>query len=473
SNIIVHFVPEIAGEPVNVWIDSVWFDTPVRLLNQPEVLRLRLKSNTTAPLENIPMTLTINGSGKTVGSFSMTPELHTDTALFFTNTEGGFIDGTVSIRDNPVVYDDEWHFGYRVAGKINVLCINGVASGKAFESMFANDPFYAFTQVDSRQVDYSSIATYDFVIINEVGAISGGLKDAIQTLTGNGGSALVVPARTSDINTYNELFDALAIPRMGAWTEAEMKVGDLNLQHELYQDIFEKMPANLDLPGAKGYFTFAAGSRSTDEHLLTFLSGSPFIFGVKPGEGRAYVMAAPLADEWSNFAQHALFVPSVLRMAEFSKTSGVSSITIGSGDVLSIKGAAPEADQTFVMRNISNGREFIPSHRPVFGHVEVFVENKEAEAGNYHLMLGDSVVAAVGLNYNRKESDLAAYDPGEWETILTDFGWKNTSVIEADMDNVSATVANIESGKLLWDRFIWVALFALLAELLLIKLWKS
>ena len=473
SLITVNFLPEQAVEGVNCWVDSVWFDTPVRLLNQPEILRLRIRSNTTEQLENIPMSLSINGAGKTVGSFSISPESYTDTALFFTNTAGGFIDGTLSIQDHPVVYDDSWYFGYEVAKKIRVLSINGENKGEAIRSIFGNDPFYEFESVDSRNVEFGNLNSFDFIILNEVKSLSSGLADAIIEGVNDGGSAFIIPAVQAEKGEYNRLLDGLAAPQISEWVARESKVANINLDHELYKGVFEKIPGNIDLPITQGYYGFSSASRSSDEELMRLQDGSPFIFEVKTGAGRAYVSAVPLTTSISNLVQHAIFVPTTLRMAEFSKSSGITSFTIGSDQVVKLKGNVLVGDQTYTMQSADGGLEFIPGYRQVHGHTEIFMQDQNTGAGNYHLMLGDSVVSAIGLNYDRNESKLEAYDIAGWKDQLSVYNWNNANVVDTTIETVSNTVEQLESGKKLWDRFIWLALIALVIELLLIKLWKS
>lgn len=473
SSITVNFLPEQAVESVNCWVDSVWFDTPVRLLNQPEVLRLRIRSNTQTPLENIPMSLTIGGSGKTVGSFSISPDTYTDTALFFTNTASGFIDGSITIQDHPVVYDDTWYFGYEVAQKINVLAINGENSGESVRSIFSNDPFYSFESVDYSNVDFGSLNSFDFIIVNEIKSISSGLADAIIAVVNNGGSAFIIPAVQAEKESYNRLLDGLAAPQMNAWVDRESKVTSINLDHDLYQGVFEKIPGNIDLPITKGYFSFTSASRSSDEELMRLQDGSPFVFEVKSGNGRAYIASVPLATSVSNLVQHAIFVPTTLRMAEFSKTSGSTSFTVGSDEVVKVKSATISGDQSYTMKSADGSLEFIPGFRQVFGNTEIFIQDKDIRAGNYHLMLGDSLIAAIGLNYNRSESKMEAFDLTSWKEELSTYSWNNANVVDATIDTVGNTVDQLESGKKLWDRFIWLALIALVIELLLIKLWKS
>jgi len=62
--IAVRLIPVIPGETRNLYIDSCWFETPVRKLNQPEAMHIRIRNASSQDYANIPMKLFINGQQK-------------------------------------------------------------------------------------------------------------------------------------------------------------------------------------------------------------------------------------------------------------------------------------------------------------------------------------------------------------------------------------------------------------------------
>ena len=55
----------------NLYIDSVWFESPVQQPLQQSRLRVRLKNYGTDPIEKIPVKLTLNGIQKAVTSAAL------------------------------------------------------------------------------------------------------------------------------------------------------------------------------------------------------------------------------------------------------------------------------------------------------------------------------------------------------------------------------------------------------------------
>ncbi len=473
SAISVRFVPEQAAREANLFIDSVWFDTPVRLPGQAEVLRLRINNTASGSRDNVPMRLDINGRQVAIGSFNVIPGTYTDTALYFTDDVPGIKHCRVGIQDHPIVYDDEWFLSYQVAERVNVLLIRSEGSGRAFRTIFANDPFYRFSETTVRNVNYGELNATDLVILDGVADIPSGLVRELSEFMAAGGTVLFIPASEGSLESWNELLLAGGAPTIAERNQVETRVADLNLNHLLYRGVFDRIPENLDLPAVKSYYRFNRSSRSGEEVLMALRSGEPFFFVSGGGESRLFVSAVGLEASSSNFAQHALFVPTMLRVAELSRSTSATSATLSGNNVLRVGGLTSAGDQSFTMHHIGDETTWIPRHRSVRGGTEVFLSRDRLQSGNYALSYGDSVVAVVGLNYPREESVLAAYSSNEWESLLSTVGWPRFSVIDSQLETLSKTIEELDEGKRLWDMFLLLAALMLIAEVLLIKFLRT
>jgi hypothetical protein len=109
---VVPELPEIKG---NVFIDSVWFETPVRQLNQPEIMHARVVNTGSEDIEAIPLQLTINGSQKSVASAAIPALSNSTIDITYTNTEAGFKHCSLTINDISITNDDAYYFSYSVA----------------------------------------------------------------------------------------------------------------------------------------------------------------------------------------------------------------------------------------------------------------------------------------------------------------------------------------------------------------------
>lgn len=470
SAIAYRFVPETAARSENLFIDSVWFETPVRLPGQPEVLRIRIRNTALNGLDNVPMRLDVNNQQVAIGSFNVIPGTYTDTALYFTSENPGIKHARVSIQDHPIVYDDDWFFSYQVAAQVNVMLIKGNSNGRAFRTVFGNDPFYRFEETDERNVNYGAIRENDLVILDRLGTIPSGLTSELSNLMQSGGSVLFIPSADGDRNSWNELLLAAGAPAIAQKQELQTKVAELNLNHLIYRGVFDKIPENIDLPSVKTYYRFDRTARSGEVALMSLQNGDPFFFTASNGPGRIFVAASPLDPEAGNFAQHALFVPTVLRAAELSRPTGRMDDVIGEANTFFINGLQMPPEATFSFSRVGSDEAFIPRHRPARGGIEVFYGDQRTTAGNYELILADSAVATIGLNYSRAESVLNAYTNETWSAALEAAGWPRFAVVESNLDTIAKTIEELDEGKRLWLTFLIIALAFLLIEVLLIKI---
>ncbi|MGB1032598.1 MAG: BatA domain-containing protein, partial [Flavobacteriales bacterium] len=201
----VRFLPQASLYPNNIYIDSAWFETPVRALNQPEALHIRIQHSSQEIIENIPLSLVINGNRKSLGSFSIQPGVPTDTVLTFTQTEPGIKSGYLKIDDYPITFDDVFYLSYEVAESIRILHIEGTDNGSYVNKVFSNDPYYTLTSSKAANVNYGDFSNHDLIIVDQVDELSSGLILELEKFTSNGGTTFCIPSKNGNSRSYAEL----------------------------------------------------------------------------------------------------------------------------------------------------------------------------------------------------------------------------------------------------------------------------
>lgn len=249
STVQTVIVPLEAANADNLAIDSVWFATPVRRLGQVEALNVRVRNYGRQDLRNVPLKLSIDGRQRAMATFAIAPGAVVDTVLSFTNDATGFHTGTVAISDKPITFDDVFHIAYRTAEKLRVLLVSGgdAGSDKDIGAVFQGDSAYAFTVQPYRQVDLAALARQDLVVLNALPDIPSGLAGAAKEFALGGGSLAIFPAAQADPATYREAL-ALFGAGFGAKDTTGIKVERIDLRAPFFRDVFNSMPANVDLP---------------------------------------------------------------------------------------------------------------------------------------------------------------------------------------------------------------------------------
>lgn len=469
----VTLVPELPEIKSNVFIDSVWFETPVRQINQPEILHARVVNTGKEDIESLPMQLIINGTQKSVASAALPASTNTAIDITYTNTEPGVKHCSLVIDDASITIDDTYFFSYNVAEKIRVKEIIGsTAATQAVKAVFHDDPFYDWSSMNESAIDYSQFKGTDLIIINQLRSISSGMITELTSFMEAGGSVLLIPASESIQNEYNMALSTWKCGNLLGKVTAPTPVTGVNYDHYIFKEAFQRSAGNIDLPIANSYFNLGVSSSGLAEPMLTLQNGNPFLISATIGHGRFYFSCVSLSTTETNFTQHAFFPATLVRIAEFSQPSAQLSYTLGREEAIVLRNIQLQGDETFRLTNVLTNSEVIPEHRNAGNQVEVFVHSDLEQAGNYLLKSGDNALQPLSFNYNRIESYNETMAVEAFMDQLKQRNFTNWSVLEGDTEAVGAGATTIEKGQKFWLSLIVWALIFLAIEILLIKFWR-
>lgn len=462
----------LQSNPVNnLYIDSIWFATPYRKLNQPEELTVRVVNGGSAPADNIPLKLYINSVQKAPTTVSVQPNQKTEVKLTYSIQQGGFQFGELQLTDAPVTYDDKFYFSYNIQNQLPILAINGNNPGGYLNSLFGNDPFTKLTTITEGQIDYSLFTKNNLIILNGLQSISSGLNTELKKFVDGGGSVLIFPALSIDAASYKLALQNLKTSWYEGLDTVKLKVNTFAAQDPIYNDIFDKAPNNIDLPVAYKHYKLSQ-ALSAEEPLMKLPNGQSFLARYKSGKGTVYLCASPLDGVSSNFPKHALFVPTLYKIALFSEAMYKPYYTAGVNNTLDIGNATVSGDNTFKIVKTDKSIEFIPTYRNTGYGTSVDVGPQLDKAGNYYLVSGNDTIAPLSLNYSPLEGNLAAANVTELETALNENNLSSFNIINLAKTNITNAFTKIAEGFQLWRYFILAALLFLLAEVLLLRFMK-
>lgn len=474
TNINVRIIPTKSVSTGNKYIDSIWFSTPVRQLNQKEDLNIRVINNAQEKAINVPAKLFINGMQKAIAAYNIEAESTIDSTLTFTNISPGVKSAVIEMIDFPVVFDDKLYFSYEVAEQINVIEIQGNgASSKPFKTIFQGDEYYNFKSVSEGLIDFSDLPNFNLIILNQLKRIPTGLANEIEKFTGNGGSVLIFPASEIDLGEYNSLLAKLESNSLRPKITGQTKVTYINTQNPLYKGVFEKIPNNIGLPKINAHYPINKITKNSSTNLLSLTNGNAFLSKNKYKEGSVYLSAISLKSTESNYVQHAIFVATLLRIAEFSQSTSVPYYKIGEDNVVVLKRIPiSEKSQLIVKKQEKNGSgiEFIPGYRHQGGQTELYVQDQIKEAGNYEVLLDGNIISGFSFNYPREESNLDSYSIDEVQAIITQNNLTTFGIISGDTSELKNQIEELDEGKKLWLWLIIAALAFLILEVLLMKI---
>lgn len=481
TGINVHLIPVQTQLRNNLYIDSCWFNSPVRQLNLPDEIHIRIINKSENNYSNIPIKFYVNGEIRAIGaSFSVPPQSQVDTILNFTSTSAGWQNAVVEITDYPITFDDKFFLSYHIAESVRVLCINEKDSSSFIHSLFGKDPFFSLENSSLRNIDYSSFVRNNFIILMGLDSVSSGLAQELKKFSENGGSLLIFPSGNINFNSYKDFFISMNLNFFESLDTGRTKISDLNFEHGIYEKVFE-LPKNkdgtdnMDLPVVHKHYYSTNLTKTNEEWLMKMQNGRNFLSRYSLGSGFVYVSMVPLSPEFSSFPQHALFVPTLYQMALHSMETGKLFYTIGKNNFVETGSAVSQnsgGESIFHIVSEDKTYDFIPEFKLVNSKVCLFTHHQISKAGNYFIMKSGEDIGRASFNYDRKESDISLLSINEMNELLENPLFRNFALLKGDSKNIGGKLGEISGGIKLWKYCIILALFFLIVEIALIRWWK-
>lgn len=472
TSVQVQLVPVYPTKPENIYIDSCWFESPEFRVNEPLQLKVRIKNLSAEDGVDVPLHLSVNGVQKSPVSFTVASGSEAIVEMSFSVLTNGWQDCELMIRDKQIVFDDRFFFSFDVPEKMDVLVIRGNGAENFVDRIFENDAYFTYAVSNENRIDYASFSNQNLIILDGLASISSGLGQELGKFLDAGGSLLVFPGSDMDLAAYNSFLSAQGVSNYAKADTGRVKVDRINTASSFFDDVFETIPYNIDLPLVRKTYHISKEPRKDSETLLQMVNGEKLLSREAGKNGTVYLSSVALQNTWSNFQSHAIFVPVVLKAALLSGNPLPVYYTIGSDDVIKLPNVKANAETLVKMRSKDGTQEFIPEQRSVNGTLQLRLPPEIKADGVFNLFLNADTLARVALNYSRKESNPEYYTLKELKQILQDKGLSNYTLLESEDGDYSRALLASSQGRVLWKYFIILALIFFAAEIFFIRILK-
>jgi hypothetical protein len=471
---VYNILPIQSAARENVAIDSAWFEAPTVLKNQVNALILQTTNYGINPLDNIQITLKQEDRIRPAGSLNLLAgETRRDT-LPLTVMQGGYQSVELRITDYPVVFDDSYFIGFEVKETLEILVLGKGERNLYFERAFANTPHVKLTYSQFEKVVYTSLEDYDLLVLEDLTEISTGLASLLRAYVGEGGSLLVFPGwQEGQKSILSNLTQELNLPSFKKGITSPSEANKINTEEFIFAEVFKKIDDKIRLPIAQAYYPIAMPSHVNAEKLIEMRNDLPYLVKFNVAQGQVFLCAAPAQVEYNNLVLLGdIFIPMLYKMALSSRSDLKYSYLMGSTEPLRFRLQREDrqrlGDEVFSLKGPT---DLIPRQQSINNQLILYTEEGIAEPGIYRLFRGEEgPLAKLAFNYDRKESNLAAWQPGALGSIKTNATLKVLS--EENQLNLASFVQSLERGKQLWKWCLFLALLFILAEVLLIRVLK-
>lgn len=472
----VNLLPLSTQAANNLYIDSCWFESPNRKINNPEEIHIAISNASPESYTNIPVKLFLNDSLKALSTFNIQANSSVTIPLSYTISQTGILHGRIEITDYPITYDNQFYFSYSISDKINILTINANEPNPYLNALLASDENFELMHTQESKVQPSLFSEYQVIVLNSAEQIASGAVQELANFVSQGGTLLFFPAFEGNLSTYNALLQQINSSPFARKDTQRTRIEHIDYENMIYDNSFEKIESNPDLPVILKHFKLARQTQSMERPILTTQNNDPVLSVVQHGKGKAYIFAMPLAEESGNFAKHKLFVPTLYNMLLFSRISSKIYHIIGKDEVVNLnKNYTSEEYNVFHISSLNGEYDFIPQIQKSAGRggISLNVQQNIRKADNYKITNNGDVLDGAAFNYNRSESDLSYWQPAEIHEQIEKMKLENFSLLEGgDTPFLTKKLRQISRGRQLWKWFVVLALIFLAAEIALLRLWK-
>lgn len=473
-------VPVQAKNTQNVFVDSVWLNTPFIREMQSNRLSVRLRNGSDQPIDKLSVKLFLDDTQVASQTVSLSARNAGITTFSFTVREKGFRKGRISFDDTPITFDNDFYFVLNAAPVIQVLHLYGQATGRFVANVFANDSLFAFRSFSALNADVGQIKTANLIVLEGVEQVEGSVRTELETFVRNGGSLVVVPPNRPNVSSYEAFLGTLGVRGIlvngKPITPQDLQaLAEPAKQSPFFVDIFESttIKENVSMPNASAVWAWQA----IGDKLLTFRNNQPFLTASSAQQGKVYVLASPLDPSFGEFARNALFVPVMYKIAAMSVRQEPTAYSFRDNTFTLELPTAPNSNAVFKLKK--DKLEIIPIQRLNGNLLTIELpksnqlnDNQEIESGYYELQLNNKAEKLLAFNHDNKESLMDFYSPEELKGIFA--GQKNVQVFDKlDDDGFVKEFREQNVGRVLWKYFVIAALVFLLIEIALIRLMKG
>ena len=461
----ISFIRIQANTVPNIVVDSLWSLSPAHKPGEEEKFVVLLRNYGEEPAKGIALKLLVNNQQRAAARVDVPAGLSIMDTLTFSGLSAGWQKAVLTIKDYPIVFDDELKFTFKVGTGLNILQISGDPQEKYISSLFKADQYFKLTVMPESNIAYSSFSNYELIVLSGLKTPSSGLGQQLKNYVQNGGSVVIFPDLNADISLFSSFLKGLSLPPVTTLGKDTVTVSAIDLKSDLFNDVFDDVPSKIDLPRLNRYFNYLKRNASTREDLMDLPSGQPFFSRYQLGAGSIYLSATSLDNKDSNLPQHPVFVPLLYKIAFNSVQRQPLYYTIGKNNLLSsvqlmVNPAEP-------LRLTSKNQEIIPEVRQVPGKTLLYIADQVRTAGFYELLKAKALISTYAFNENRAESDMHYASDSELEQLTGE----NIKVINSHTTAVTAAVENNRTE--LWKLCLVLCAVFLAVEALLIRFFNK
>ena len=456
----------------NIYIDSVWLQSPVLQKNMANELNARIVNETLNDVKGFPVNFSLDGDVVAYTTCDINANSYADVNMQFFIDNDGDRKAKVSINDSPIKFDDEYNLVLKVRPVINVVEIaNGqqstVNSQQSYlELLFEGDALINYQSMSPYNISQQMLNKAQMIVVDDDANPNETIQQSLLDFASHGGTLLILNDENTD-NAY--LYNKIGV-KSKQLDENKNRVEYIAKRNAFFDDIFVKLPDNADLPVVNKHLRFDIGKDVLS--IISLQNGNPFLMMSNVGKGKVFVMSTSLDEEYSDFADHALFVPLMYKMALLGGNVADLSYTIGVDKNLNINDISLQYDDVIRVKSENGMYEMLPLVEKRNNMNYLYFFEDLPSSGFYDIYKNEDYMSTVAWNDSRKESQMSFYDKDDLSVLFKSNNLNVLAMIDYEDIKSNNVMESIVKDAMIWKIFVAIALFLLLIEIFILRFWK-
>ena len=137
----------------------------------------------------------------------------------------------------------------------------------------------------------------------------------------------------------------------------------------------------MDMPVVSKHYTISHTTKTLSENPIKLENGDDFLDEFHYNKGNIYLLAVPLNNSFSNFQQHALFVPTMYNIGLYSSGNQQLYYTLGDVQPIEAPNIALPQNVYFKIQNAKDSISILPERRIINDNVFLFLHGQLSTIG--------------------------------------------------------------------------------------------
>ncbi|MEJ5263301.1 MAG: BatA and WFA domain-containing protein [Ignavibacterium sp.] len=378
----------------------------------------------------------------------------------------GFIDISAEIESDDIEEDNKRFLSLFIPEKISCLIVSDNNSSSKFLKLALQTVGEQKLKIDERnsnQIGGTQLKNYDIVFLCSDNLSSS--EKFLQYLN-DGGSLLIIPPVSADINKMNNLLKAFNLPTAngfaGKQNEKSLSVqfDKIDFNHPVFLNLFRKEDKkNVESPQINYFLKLTTQGKGSS--IITLTDGSSFLSEYKSGKGKIFLFNTAHDLSWSNFPLKTIYAPLLVKSLFYLSQKDNQQENLIAGNPITIDLNRINSSQLKIVKPDSLS-EIINVD---LGSQRFFEFKNTNLAGFYKIYSDNQLVDNIAVNFDKSESNPVYADENDFNKYLELLNFKGKLInINKDINPIEA-INQARFGSELWRIFLLIAILLAILEM--------